>query len=140
LDEALTERQWRFLKAAQVAAGNANRFRWREVGASLGFDDAESRTIAENLEHRVAIVLPTEHEGQFLPLGRALAQQWMPAKPVRPVSKAKRVHSPPASRERQAGSSSSSRRNTKHGRAADTSRHHSKRQSAKHRSAPGKGK
>jgi hypothetical protein len=70
----LTDREYRFLVAADQAAGPANRFRWREVGASLGYSEAESREIADTLGRMVAIALATEREGQMLPLGRQLVQ------------------------------------------------------------------
>jgi len=135
LEQALSERQWRFLKAAQLAAGNANRFRWRVVGASLGFDDEESWRIADFLERRVAIVLPTDHEGQLLPLGRALIQQWSLTRPGE-ASRSSKAEPIPARARGRAGSEAATpqhRRGNKRGRAEDRPRERAKRHHPKRR-------
>ena len=142
LEQVLNERQWRFLRAAQQAAGVANRFRWREVGALLGYDDEESRQIADFLERRVAIVLPTEREGQLLPLGRALILQWPPARAINVIrpEKVKPSSHRSSGRASRETNSPEPRHASKRGQVIERSFESRKRHQHKSRAVSGKGR
>ena len=64
-----------FLVGAGRAAGPEQYFRWRDVGAGLGYSGEQSEHAVRSLDERGLIVLLTEGNARLCATGAALASQ-----------------------------------------------------------------
>jgi hypothetical protein len=64
-----------FLVGACRAAGPEQYFRWREVGAGLGYSAEQSEHAVRSLDERGLLVLLTEGNARLCAAGAALATQ-----------------------------------------------------------------
>lgn len=62
-----------FLVEATHAAGSTDYFRWKNVGKTLGFSEAESDRAVRSLDERKLLIVLAEGEARLLDSGRQLA-------------------------------------------------------------------
>ena len=65
----------RFLIEAGRVAGPEDYFRWREIGDTLGYTEAESSTAARSLCERKLLVILSDGDARLLPAGRERVEQ-----------------------------------------------------------------
>jgi hypothetical protein len=65
----------RFLVEGNRAAGSGDCFRWRGVGSTLGYSDAQAGEAVQSLGERRLLVMLADGEVRISPAGRQLAEK-----------------------------------------------------------------